>query len=73
MTAGDEGQIIFKYELLCVYTKINFGTRREHSPFAIGKPTGYFMETTVVQFKSHKKVISEWAKFKTFSAIPGDA
>ena len=73
MTAGDKRQNIFKSELLCVYTKTNFGTRREHSPFPIGKPTGCFMETTVVHRKNHKEVIIEWVKFKTFSAIPGDA
>jgi len=73
MTAGDMGQLIFKSELLWVYIKINFGTRRKHSPLPIGKPTGCLMEIIAAHCNNHTEVSIEWAKFKTFSAIPGDA
>jgi hypothetical protein len=53
--------------------KINFGTHRGHSPFPIGKPAGCFVEIIVVHCKNHVEVSTEWAKFQTFSAKPGDA
>jgi hypothetical protein len=47
-----------------VYTKINFGTRREHSALPIGKPTSSLMEMIVVHYNNHTKVSIEWAKLK---------